>query len=501
MVVTAAAVVLIGSTVPLWRVVVRPEFRRVAPRRVALVAAVATTGLGVALSPLAGAAGWPVVSLASVMVLLCAVGWWRARPSYGRRCGLPPGRLALAPIGPLIDDLHHRRLADGLGPVFKTGAPFPRLGVRPMVCVVDNHLAAEVLRRHDGALVPTVQPMSRLVPGGVLRSMHGTDHAAWQRVLRHGFGADVVARATSSASVAASIWCDEVRADPSAHREVAPGPLARRIVGEALWPALVGFDAGSAAGVELAGLLARIRVTELSVLSRRRRLGPVIDRSVDHLLARLDDGSAAGPSVLHGVVAAATTAEPLLDVRTAVGNVVFALTGNLHDLEGLFVWTAWYLAHHPEWADALATADDAGPGSLADRFVLETLRLDRSEYVMRRTVAPIEIGGHRIPSGWMLRACVREAHRDPAMFPDPDRFDPDRFLGGGPPAPAYAPFGLFRHHCLGAALSRAVVATAVLEMAKWMEVAPADPEAGRVHGRFHWEPDARFALRCEPRSI
>jgi cytochrome P450 len=202
---------------------------------------------------------------------------------------------------------------------------------------------------------------------------------------------------------------------------------------------------------------------------------------------------------LDGVVAAATAAEPLLDVRTAVGNVVFALTGNLHDLEGLFVWTSWYLASHPEWADALAATDDAGIDSLADRFVLETLRLDRSEYVMRRTVAPIEVGGHRIPRGWMVRACVREAHRDPEVFPDPDRFDPDRFLDGGPSAPAYAPFGLFRHHCLGAALSRAVVSTAVHEIARRVEVAPVDPAAGRVHGRFHWEPDARFALRCSPR--
>lgn len=498
MVTTTAAIVLVATTVPLWRVVVRPEFRRVAPRRVAAVAAIATVAVAVAISPLVGGPDAPVVTFAVSAVMLLALAWWRSRPSFGRRSGLPPGRLTVAPIGPLVDDLHHRRLADEWGPVVKTGAPFPRLGLRPMVCVVDNRLAAEVLRRHDHELAPTVQPMSRLVPGGVLRSMRGTDHAAWQRVLRQAFDEAVVARAASAAGAAASRWCDEI-CDEAAGRRAAPAEVAHQLVGEALWPAFVGFDAGSPAGVEFAGLLRRLRVTDLSVLSRRGRLGPVPDAAIDHLLVRLEDGSAVGPSMLHGVVRAVEDADPPLDVRTAVGNVVFAVTGNLHDLEGLFVWTSWYLAHHPEWADELASTDDAGPGSLAERVVLETLRLDRSEYVMRRTLAPIEIAGHRVPRGWMVRMCVREAHRDPEAFPSPDLFDPDRFVTGVPSAPTYAPFGLFRHHCLGASLSRSVVATAILEIARRVELDLVEP-AGRVHGRFHWEPDERFALRCTPRT-
>ena len=43
---------------------------------------------------------------------------------------------------------------------------------------------------------------------------------------------------------------------------------------------------------------------------------------------------------------------------------------------------------------------------------------------------------------------IAGANRDPARFPDPDRFDPGR---GGPPSLA---FGVGPHYCLGAAVSR-----------------------------------------------
>ena len=68
------------------------------------------------------------------------------------------------------------------------------------------------------------------------------------------------------------------------------------------------------------------------------------------------------------------------------------------------------------------------PVDPATAFVMETLRLEQSEFLYRRVVAPIDIDGRTIPAGWILRLCVNEAHRDPAVFPDPDRFDPRRFL-------------------------------------------------------------------------
>ena len=58
-------------------------------------------------------------------------------------------------------------------------------------------------------------------------------------------------------------------------------------------------------------------------------------------------------------------------------------------------------------------------------------QLAQSEYLFRRANNAIQFRGVVIPAGWLVRVCIREIHRDPAVFTNPDRFDPDRFLDGG----------------------------------------------------------------------
>ncbi|MBK6805586.1 MAG: cytochrome P450 [Betaproteobacteria bacterium] len=83
---------------------------------------------------------------------------------------------------------------------------------------------------------------------------------------------------------------------------------------------------------------------------------------------------------------------------------------------------------------------------------METLRLEQSEFLYRRVAKPFEVDGYTVPAGWILRLCVNEAHRDPAVFEDPDRFDPglrDRAWSRN----EYSPFGGHTHGCMGAHLA------------------------------------------------
>ena len=84
---------------------------------------------------------------------------------------------------------------------------------------------------------------------------------------------------------------------------------------------------------------------------------------------------------------------------------------------------------HFAWKRKRSPAAAPGELSLAARIIAETLRLEQSEYIVRVARRPLSVGGFRIPAGWLLRLCVRESHRDPTAFTDPDRFDPDRFPG------------------------------------------------------------------------
>ena len=93
---------------------------------------------------------------------------------------------------------------------------------------------------------------------------------------------------------------------------------------------------------------------------------------------------------------------------------------------------------------------------LLDAAVDETLRADSPVQVSLRTcVEPVETGGTTIPAGATVILALLAANRDPARFPEPDRFRIDR------PTNPQLGFGYGFHHCIGAPLARIEAAVAV----------------------------------------
>jgi cytochrome P450 len=67
---------------------------------------------------------------------------------------------------------------------------------------------------------------------------------------------------------------------------------------------------------------------------------------------------------------------------------------------------------------------------------------------------PFEIGGYLIPPGATLINCMYILHRRPDLYPDPDRFAPERFLGKRVVDPyEWTPFGGGIRRCLGMAFA------------------------------------------------
>ena len=97
------------------------------------------------------------------------------------------------------------------------------------------------------------------------------------------------------------------------------------------------------------------------------------------------------------------------------------------------------------------------------------------------------IGDYSVPVHWMVRVCIREIDRDPNTFPDPLRFDPDRFLNGAIGREQYVPFGIDHRSCTGEALTRAMAGVFVRELATGFDVevvhdAPREAELERTLG-------------------
>lgn len=91
--------------------------------------------------------------------------------------------------------------------------------------------------------------------------------------------------------------------------------------------------------------------------------------------------------------------------------------------------------------------------SYTDRLLQETMRLYTPIWILsREAVADDEIDGYHIPAGTNLLISPYVTHHDPALWPNPDQFDPDRFLPEQVSQRhrfAYYPFGGGPHLCIG----------------------------------------------------
>jgi cytochrome P450 len=211
---------------------------------------------------------------------------------------------------------------------------------------------------------------------------------------------------------------------------------------------------------------------------------------------------AAGTAPPDCVLAALQAADPAVrDDETMVGNLIYIAETGRTDVAGLLNWVVRKMAENPIWAERLRAEPDSDQGSagLASRVVKETLRLEQSEYLLRSAREDLEVDGKIIPKGWLVRLCIREGHRDPAVFEDPERFDPDRFKDRTYTSREYAPFGLDNHRCLGTAWTEAIGRLFVSRLVRDYDLDVVDIGTTH-HGTMHWEPGPDFRIRLTRRS-
>lgn len=127
-----------------------------------------------------------------------------------------------------------------------------------------------------------------------------------------------------------------------------------------------------------------------------------------------------------------------------LANLVLLLVAGFETTTNLLGTGLQILLDHPD----LATRLRSDPG-LAPAFVEEMLRYDSPvQLASRFTSTAVELDGRKLEAGSALTLLLGSANRDPARYPDPHRFDPDR------PNVQPVSFGGGAHYCLGAPLAR-----------------------------------------------
>jgi cytochrome P450 len=216
--------------------------------------------------------------------------------------------------------------------------------------------------------------------------------------------------------------------------------------------------------------------------------------AVRERLARPDDSI---KDVLNGFIQLARAGAYPSDVASIQEGVVnFFFTA--HDvLASSTAWTLHLLAKHPEIQARLraSLAEDEGRRVVTgnaelERVVKEGLRLFPGYALFGRTTqARMEIGGHDVPKGTMLITSPFVTHRLARYWPDPARFDPDRWRTrprGTPPAAArdhYLPFGSGARSCLASHLAFPLVETIVAEVVRAVEL---QAVPGHDPGLVYW---------------
>ncbi len=152
--------------------------------------------------------------------------------------------------------------------------------------------------------------------------------------------------------------------------------------------------------------------------------------------SRYDDGSAMRHSDI---------ADELLTILSA-GHETTATT---------LAWAVERLRRHPAVLRDLVTEVAEGGTALRDATILEVQRTRPVIDLVGRQVKAdqLRLGRWTLPKGCSVMVSIDLIHRDANLFPNPDAFDPRRFVGAKPDLYHWIPFGGGTRRCLGAAFA------------------------------------------------
>ncbi|WP_184945836.1 cytochrome P450 [Kitasatospora kifunensis] len=241
---------------------------------------------------------------------------------------------------------------------------------------------------------------------------------------------------------------------------------------------------------------ARLQVRHLTdgLISHLRSTGAGHDNLMSLLLAPDTDGAFLSDTEVHDQVVTFLVA--------GVGSTAITLS-----------W-AWHLiGTHPDIQTRLHAEADAvlagRPAQLTDlntleltgRIVTETLRLYPPDSLLltRTTSTDTELGGHPLPTGTTVAFSPYQLHRRADIYPDPDRFAPDRWKDiDKPPPGTWVPFGGGPRKCIADTFVRIQATLALATVAARWQLRPVPGQTIRPVGQTVRAPH-RLAMRLHRR--
>jgi cytochrome P450 len=357
-----------------------------------------------------------------------------------------------------------QQLARRYGSAFRLNVPI----FGHLVVVVDPRLARQVYTASQESL-DTIHPnLSRLVGSGSVFGLDGADHRRRRRLLAQPFHASNM---KNYEGIVEDETLREMAAWPEGERFEIIEPM-RRITLNVILRAVFGAEGSefdelrqvikwwiALMGAPLATLPMPTwtygRYTPWGRLADwRRKYDAIIDRVIDKRQAgpEFEDRTDILALMLHS-----TYEDGSAMSREDIRDDLLALVCAGHETTATTLgWVFERLCRHPEVLSALAAEADTDDSELRHAAIYEVQRTRPTVDISgRRVTAPVfELGEWVIPQDHSIVVCISQCHANPDAFPDPDRFDPQRYIGSRPPPFAWIPFGGGTRRCTGAAFAK-----------------------------------------------
>lgn len=177
-------------------------------------------------------------------------------------------------------------------------------------------------------------------------------------------------------------------------------------------------------------------------------------------------------------------------------------------------WTFYLLGRHPEiearlhahldtvLGDRDPTLDDVPKLEYVRALFAEVMRMYPPAWITaRRALVDTHVEAYPIAKDDIVIVSQFVTHHNARYWPDPDRFDPERFVSGMPDEKfAYFPFGGGNRLCIGERFAWMEGMLAIATIARRVRLVPLDTEPVAANPSVTFRPSTRIRARVESRD-
>ncbi|VBA60737.1 Putative cytochrome P450 138 [Mycobacterium attenuatum] len=389
------------------------------------------------------------------------------------------------------------QLAHRYGGAFRLDVPvFGRL-----VVVADPRLAKQVFSSRTDELGAIQPNLSRLLGSGSVFGLDGDEHRRRRKLLAHPF------RASNMQNYERIVEQETLReiADWPDGKAFSTLPAMKRITLNVILRAVFGaegddFDELRQVIIPWAKWGSRLSTLPLPARTYGRytpwgrlaewrgKYDAIIDRIIDKAQSDPQSGKDMHDrgDILSLLLRSAYDDGSAMSRKDVRDDLLTLLVAGHETTATTLAWVFERLTRQPELLSALVAEADTDDNELRHAAIYEVQRT-RSviDFSGRRVRAPaFELGEYVIPQGYSIVVSLSRCHADADTFPNPDRFDPRRYIDGKPSPFAWVPFGGGTRRCAGAAFAKMEMNVVLRTILRHLtiETTTAPPEKIRAGG-------------------